>query len=242
MSTVDTVRRSPLASYQDLVVGSRSWTALLHHEVVASWGAALPGALGVGFRRAVWPSLFAHMGRTVWGRNVTLRHPRRMWIGDALIDDDCLLDARGCAEGEFRIEDGALVSRGCIVSGKDGPLALGPRVSLGAYCVLYASTRLEIGADTLIAAQCYIGGGRYTARGRLDLPIVQQPEPRLGVVIEEGCWLGAGAAVIDGVRVGKGSVVAAGAVVTRDVPAFSVAAGVPARVVARRDDTQAERP
>jgi acetyltransferase-like isoleucine patch superfamily enzyme len=164
-----------------------------------------------------------------------------MWIGDRVaVDDGCQLDARGCGPGEFRIGYGALISRGCVISGKDGPLSIGPRANIGAGCVMYASTRLEIGADTMLAAQCYVGGGRYQVFGRTDLPIAEQPEPRLGVVIEDDCWLGAGVIVVDGVRIGRGSVVAAGAVVTRDVEPYSVVAGVPARLVARRNGAAAE--
>jgi acetyltransferase-like isoleucine patch superfamily enzyme len=230
-------RGSALAAYQDLVLGERSWLGLLRHELVVSWGGALPGAAGLAFRQLTWRgSLFGRAGRgTVWGRNVTLWHSRKMWIGDRVaVDDGCQLDARGCVPGEFRIGDGALISRGCVISGKDGPLSIGPRVNIGVGCVMYASTRLEIGADTMLAAQCYVGGGRYRVLGRTDVPIAEQPEPRLGVVIEDDCWLGAGVIVVDGVRIGRGSVVGAGAVVTRDVEPYSVMAGVPAKRVAMR--------
>jgi acetyltransferase-like isoleucine patch superfamily enzyme len=64
-------------------------------------------------------------------------------------------------------------------------------------------------------------------------PFIEQGITAQGIVIEDDVWLGASAIVTDGVRVGKGAVVAAGAVVTDDVPAHSVVAGVPARVVRR---------
>jgi acetyltransferase-like isoleucine patch superfamily enzyme len=51
------------------------------------------------------------------------------------------------------------------------------------------------------------------------------------VVIEEDCWLGTGAIILPGVRVGRGSIIGAGAVVTKDIPPLSLAVGVPARVV-----------
>jgi acetyltransferase-like isoleucine patch superfamily enzyme len=230
-------RGSALAAYQDLVLGERSWLGLLRHEFVVSWGGVLPGAVGLAFRRLTWRgSLFGRSGQgTVWGRNVTLWHSRKMWIGDRVaVDEGCQLDARGCGPGEFRIGDGALISRGCIISGKDGPLTIGARANIGAGCVMYASTRLEIGADTMLAAQCYVGGGRYKVLGRTDVPIADQPEPRLGVVIEDDCWLGAGVVVVDGVRIGRGSVVGAGAVVTHDVEPYSVVTGIPARRMASR--------
>jgi acetyltransferase-like isoleucine patch superfamily enzyme len=226
---------SAAAAYRDLV-GARSWLGLLRHELLVSWGALLPGAVGLGFRQLAWRRLFGHCGRgAVWGRNITLWHPGRMWIGDGVaVDEGVQLDARGCGDQGFRIGDGALISRGCIISGKDGPLSIGPRANIGAGCVMYASTRLEIGADTMLAAQCYVGGGRYRVHGRIDLPIAEQPEPRLGVVIEDDCWLGAGAVVVDGVRIGRGSIVGAGAVVTKDVEPYSIVTGVPARLVATR--------
>jgi acetyltransferase-like isoleucine patch superfamily enzyme len=228
--------RGAIRAYQDLVVGSRSWWRFVQHEALAGWGALLPGAVGLAFRAMLWRGLFAATGRgVVWGRGITLRHALKMRIGDGVtVDDACQLDAQGCGVGEFEIGEGVLISRGCIISGKDGPLQIGPRVNIGAGCVLYASSRLEIGADTMLAALCYVGGGRYTARGRIDIPIAAQPEPRRGVVIEEDCWLGAGCAVIDGARIGRGSVVAAGAVVTGTVEPYSVVAGVPARLVRTR--------
>ena len=231
---------SALATYRALV-GAGSWLGLLRHEIVVSWGAVLPGAVGLAFRRLTWRgSLFGRCGRgTVWGRQVTLWHPGKMWIGDGVaIDEGCQLDARGCEPGGFRLGEDVLISRGCVVSGKDGRLSLGARVNVGVGCVMYASTRLEIGADTMLAAQCYIGGGRYTVYGRTDVPIAEQPAPRRGVVIEEDCWLGAGVVVVDGVRIGRGSVVGAGAVVTQDVAPYSVVAGVPARPVGTRGGGQ----
>lgn len=234
---------SPLRAYQDLVIGSRAWGDLVRYELIAAWGSLLPGAVGLVVRKWLWPKLFAHVGQgTVWGRNVVVWHPRKMWIGDGVVvDDDCYLDAKGCDPEAFRIGDGALISRGCIISGKDGPLSIGDRVNMGAGCTLYSSTQLAIGADTMLAANCYIGGGRYNSRGRIDIPLSHQPLPRRGVVIEEDCWLGAGVVVVDGVRIGKGTVMAAGAVVSNDVAPYSIVAGVPARLVGRRTSEMSAR-
>lgn len=228
---------SPLRAYQDLVVGSRSWLRLVHYET-SVWAAYCPGALGVLLRKLLLPGLLAFSGRgTVWGHGVVLRHPGKMRIGEGVVVDDlAYFDAKGCAEGEFEIGDGVFVSRGCIVSGKDGPLRLGPRVNLGEGCTLYASTGLEIGADTMLAAKCYIGGGRYDPHGRRDRPLARQPLPRRGVRIGPDCWLGAGVTVVDGVTIGRGAVVGAGAVVTEDILPYSIAAGVPARRIGMRGE------
>jgi carbonic anhydrase/acetyltransferase-like protein (isoleucine patch superfamily) len=228
---------SPLRRYQDLVVGSRSWGRLLRFEL-AAWAARVPGAAGIVLRKRLFGGLLESCGHgTIWGHGVVLRHPGKMRIGPGVVvDDGVYFDAKGCDVGEFEIGEGAFVSRGCIVSGKDGALRLGPRVNLGAGCVLYASTRLEIGADTMLAANCYVGGGRYDPHAARDRPIAEQPLPREGVEIEEDCWLGAGVIVVDGVRIGRGSVVGAGAVVTKDLPPWTLAAGVPARPIGTRGE------
>ena len=66
-------------------------------------------------------------------------------------------------------------------------------------------------------------------------PFVEQGITAQGIVIEDDVWIGAGAIVLDGVHIGQGAVIAAGAVVAEDVPAHTVAAGVPAKVVREID-------
>ncbi len=68
----------------------------------------------------------------------------------------------------------------------------------------------------------------------LDTPIYRQPLTSKGIEIEDDVWIGANAAILDGVCIGKGSIIAAGAVVTQDIPAYSIAGGVPARVLKSR--------
>ena len=227
---------SPLRTYQELAVGSRSWWTLLRYEIVASWGSLLPGALGLAFRRLFWPSLFGRIGKgTVWGRNVVVRHPANMWIGNGvLVDDDCFFDAKGCEVGQFRIDDSVVISRGCHVTGKHGSVHLGPRVNVGSGCMILSVGGITVGADTMFAGNCYVGGGTYDADSPLDRPMNQRPRRARPVEIGEDCWLGAGVVVIEGVKIGRGSVIGAGSIVTRDIPPYSIAVGVPARVRRQR--------
>jgi acetyltransferase-like isoleucine patch superfamily enzyme len=227
---------SPVQAYLDLQVGSTGFWSLAKYELLASFGTLLPGSLGLAFRRMLWPSLFERSGRNVvWGRNVVVRHPGKMVIGEGvLVDDDCFFDAKGSGSGEFRIGDEVLVSRGCIVSGKGGNLDIGPRANIGAYSQIWSLGGLSIGADARLAGHCYIGGGGYDPDGPIDVPMSEQPVVPGFIEVGSDCWLGAGVVVLPGVKVGRGSVVGAGSVVTRDIPAYSIAVGAPARVIRRR--------
>lgn len=105
-------------------------------------------------------------------------------------------------------------------------LELGDRVDIGEFTHIRANGGVRIGSGVLIAANVTI-----TSRGHnVELPRwgVTADAP---VVIEDDVWIGAGAIVLPGVTIGRGSVVAAGAVVTADVPPFTVVGGVPAKTI-----------
>jgi acetyltransferase-like isoleucine patch superfamily enzyme len=114
-------------------------------------------------------------------------------------------------------------------------LELGDQVDIGEFTHIRANGGVRIGSRVLIAAHVTI-----TTR---EHPVAL---PRWGVtkdapsVIEDDVWIGAGAIVLPGVTIGRGSVIAAGAVVTGDVPPFTVAGGVPARTI--KQVPQAESP
>ena len=66
--------------------------------------------------------------------------------------------------------------------------------------------------------------------------LLQPLQTRGGIIIDNDVWLGVGVIILDNVHIGKGSVIGAGAVVTRDIPADSIAAGNPARVLRKRNE------
>jgi acetyltransferase-like isoleucine patch superfamily enzyme len=222
--------------YRDVVVGAESgWLGLAYYELVTGIFGGAPGALGLALRGALYRPLFGRLGRgVVLGRGLVLRHPRRIAIGDrALVDDDCVLDARGAAGG-LTIGEGALVSRGAILSCKGGPITVGARANLGWRCVVSSVGGVVIEEAALFAGGCYVGGGRYHLEDR-DRSIASQGSFSEGPVhVGRGSWIGAHAVILDGVRVGDGAVVAAGAVVADDVPPFTIVGGVPARVIRER--------
>ncbi len=234
-ATVTDKRKSALQKYQDTVPGKSGFGYLLKFELILLLCSWVPGALGFLLRKLFYPSLFAELGRgVVFGRNVVIRHPHKIKIGDnVIIDDNCVLDAKGCQGTDFIIGNNVILSRGCILSAKDGTLSIGDNTNFGANCLVYAVKETTIGRDTLFAAQCYVGGSMYHFE-RTDIPPIQQGSYANGISIGDGCWLGAGVKVIDGVKVGNGVILGTGAVVNKNIEAFTVAVGVPAKVVKKR--------
>ncbi|WP_267245918.1 acyltransferase [Streptomyces sp. PR69] len=118
--------------------------------------------------------------------------------------------------------------------GPDPILTLGDGVVLGRGSHVIADTRVTIGSDTYCGPYVYITSTNHSYDDPQQ-PVGKQWPRTEPVEIGPGCWLGTGAAVLPGARLGRNVVVAAGAVVRGEVPDCSVVAGAPARVVRRWD-------
>ena len=227
---------SPLRKYQDLVVGSRSLGRLLLYEAVALFSSWVPGALGLVLRRALYPLLLGRCGRgVVFGQGVVLRHPHKIRLGDGVtVDDHVLLDAKGTSNRGIDVGNGVFLGRGTILSCKDGDIVLGDHTNLGFHCEIFSGGTVVVGRHGLFAAQAYLVGGGHEFEAT-EVAVVDQPRVSRGIALGDDVWLGTGAKVLDGVRVGSHVVVGANAVVNTDLPDGAIAAGVPARVLRRRE-------
>jgi acetyltransferase-like isoleucine patch superfamily enzyme len=105
---------------------------------------------------------------------------------------------------------------------------------LNRYTMVDAHHQVEIGRNCMIGPHCYITDGNHGMK--MSLPIKKQPMTAAPVVIEDDVWLGAGVIVLKGVRIGRGAVIGAGSVVTRNIEPFMIAVGTPARAIGRRED------
>ncbi|QEK11447.1 acyltransferase [Crassaminicella thermophila] len=113
--------------------------------------------------------------------------------------------------------------------GKGSDITIGDNSGLGIDCRV--SGPLKIGKNVMMGPEVMI----YTSNHRiddLDKPIIMQGEtPKELVEIEDDVWIGARAIILPGIKIGKGAVVAAGAIVTKDVPKFAVVGGNPAKII-----------
>jgi acetyltransferase-like isoleucine patch superfamily enzyme len=221
--------------YAALVIGRTDFGSLLKYELIVTLTQGCPGALGLALRKALYPSLLGSCGRNVvFGQNVVLRHPHKIHVGDdVVIDDNCLIDAKGESNAGIRIGSGVFIGRNSILSCKNGDIELADGANVGFNCEIFSASRVRIGANVLMAAYSYVIGGDHDFSDA-SRPVLEQTRRSAGVSIGDGAWIGAGAKILDGVNVGEGAIIGAAAVVREDVEPRAVAVGIPARVVSTR--------
>lgn len=115
-----------------------------------------------------------------------------------------------------------------------GKIKIGDNCSVNPYTILYGHGGLTIGNSVRIAAHTVIIPSNHKFQDK-SLPIYKQGHSMKGIIIEDDVWIGANCTILDGVILGKGSVIGAGSVVTKSIPSFSIAVGVPARVLSKRE-------
>jgi|SRR5690554_5868024 len=154
-------------------------------------------------------------------------------INDYEIENNCrnsaipLLDLK---EINARIEPGAII-RDKVVIGDNAIIMMGAIINVGAE--IGKGTMIDmnavIGARGIIGNNCHIGAGSVIAG-------VLEPPSKKPVIIEDDVLIGANAVILEGIRVGRSAVVAAGSVVTEDVKESTVVAGMPAKVIKLKDE------
>lgn len=239
--TVQDQSKSALARYGTVVVGKPGLAALARFEMTNMLCKNRTGAAGLLLRKKLLGSMLHACGSgVVLGEGLSLRHPKRITIGDRFaIDQHGVLDARSEHDDAIRIGDDVLCSRNVSLLCKGGRIELADRAQLGMHVIIMSAPggTVRVGEAVAVAPYCAIGGATYHA-DNLDAPISEQGHDlRGGITIGDWSLIYARATIIDGVTIGKGAIVAAGAVVNKDVPDYAIAAGIPAKIIGSRRDT-----
>ncbi len=194
----------------------------------------VPTVVGIGLRALVYRAIMKLKGIVAIEKGVRIRFADQVRLGRGVyLDEGVYLHA--CPSG-IEIGENTIVMHHAelhVYNFRDLPHAgikIGRDGLVGEFCVIRGPGGVTIGDRVYLSPSVHI----YSSDHVFDDPetcFVDQGITTRGVVIEDECWIGAMAVILDGVTIGRRSVVAAGAVVTDDVPPHSLAAGVPARVI-----------
>ncbi|MGL5795618.1 MAG: acyltransferase [Waterburya sp.] len=219
------------------------------------WIPLLPG---LGLRYLFYPYIFKQMGRSVRiYPDVRLKNPQNVEIGSGVVLNRGVEIEINSVDNRLTIGDRINLARdvGIKLSGtksninlanlaslargvyltvfERGEIMIGEQTYIGPYTCISAYGKLKIGKNCLIASHSSIYAHNHNFADHNKI-IAEQGFNYKGITIEDNCWLGSGVRILDGVTIGQDSVIGAGAVVTKDIPAYSVAAGVPAKVISTR--------
>jgi len=178
-------------------------------------------------------------GLLLVGKKVRIFYPNNLQVGyNTIIEDgaeiNCLSQQGIKLGNRVTIGKYAIIRPSNIYGGPIGEgLTMGNNSNIGPYNYIGCSGKITIGNNVMLAPRVSI----YAENHVFDHPeilIRDQGVEKKEVIIEDDCWIAANSILLAGVTIGKGSVVAAGSVVTENVPPYSVVAGVPAKWIKSR--------
>ena len=197
--------------------------------------------LAVFFIRGCYQRLFfaGAKGLVLVGKGASIRYAKYLNVGkDFIIEDyaeiNCMAHQGIIAGDRVTIGKYAVIRPVNIYGAEIGAgLKIGNNSSIGPFAYIGCSGLIEIGNNVIMSPRVSIYAENHLYDG-LDEPIMKQGVKRAFVKIEDNCWIAANSVILSGVTIGTGSVVAAGSVVNKDVPPYSVVGGVPAKVIKSR--------
>jgi acetyltransferase-like isoleucine patch superfamily enzyme len=186
--------------------------------------AARNGMLNHRYGRLLW--------RYLWRRLLTTGG--RRWTTDGLVFLGRRLELEIGRRGRLRFGRFVWIGDGSKIRCHEGVVEIGQKTVMGQECTISAYQRVRIGEQCVIADRAmFIDFDHGVVE--VERPIRLQGIYKRDVEVGSNVWIGYGACILRGVRVGDNSIVGTNAVVTKDVPANAVVAGIPARIIRMRE-------
>ena len=173
------------------------------------------------------------------GRNVRIAYPSYLVLGNqTIIEDGAEINALS-TEG-INLGDRVTIGKYAIIRPSNlygasigAGLVIGNKSNIGPYSYIGCSGKITIGSNVMMGPRVSLFAENHVFENT-ETTIQSQGVTTAPIVIEDDCWIASNVVILAGVTIGKGSVIAAGAVVNTDIPPYSVVAGVPAKVVKSR--------
>lgn len=166
-------------------------------------------------------------GMLLVGKNVQITHGKHIRCGRNVKFED-FSEIHGLCSDGLNFGDYVTISRGVMIrpssyyGGDYGiGLTMGEHSSIGPYGYVGCSGRITIGKNVMFGPKCSLFAENHVFSNK-DSSIKSQGVQQKGITVEDDCWIGSNVTILDGVTIGKGSVIGAGTLVTKDIPAGSV--------------------
>jgi acetyltransferase-like isoleucine patch superfamily enzyme len=195
----------------------------------------------MSFMRGLWHRIWFHKakGIVLVGTKARIMHSGKLSVGKNFIAEEyCEINC--LSVNGINIGDKVTIGTYALIrpTGKYGGeiglgLTVGNNSNIGPFAYIGCSGMITIGNNVMISPRVSIYAENHNFSS-VDMTMKEQGVTRENVIIEDDCWIAANSVVLAGVTIGKGSIIAAGSVVTKNIPPYSIAAGVPAKVIKSR--------
>src|SRR5262245_52944473 len=193
-----------------------------------------PGLPGIAIRAVAYKAILHAQGLPAIEDRVRIVRSEDVWLGSRVYLDYGVYLHGG--PGGLHIGAGSWIMNGSrlhVFNVRGMPqsgIRLGRRTFVGEGTIMRGQGGIRVGDNVLFGPGVQVLAVNHVFSDP-ERPVMEQGITAEGIVIEDNCWIGAGALILDGVTIGRGATVGAGSVVTSSVPAHSLAVGSPARVI-----------
>ncbi len=190
--------------------------------------------VGIAIREGYYKVLFKYQGKNVRiGKGIIVKGGQNISIGSRVMIENNVFFRSQDSKSEIVIGNDVRIESGTQIDAGGGWIVIGDRTSFNANCYLHGAGGIKIGSDVLVSPHVVIISSQHTYSNP-TVKIYDQPEIIKKVLIEDDVWIGSNAVILPGISIGKGSVIGANAVVNTDIAPYSVAVGIPAKVIKHR--------
>lgn len=195
----------------------------------------LPHQARKAMRQGIWRQRLARLGpQSDIQAGAHFEYAANIELGaQCCVGRHALLRANTLETPGIQLGDRAHVGELTLINANRGQVTIGSDSWVGPHSVIYGNGGVHIGCNVMIANHCAINTVSHHC-DRTDVPMREQGIYCDPVIIEDDVWVGVGAIILQGVRIGRGSIIGAGALVTSDIGPDSIAIGVPARITGNR--------